>query len=136
MQFKISRFVPFGHTYQKHFCETFNIIIESWETNKICAHNRHAIEAISFRKFYAFFLWNFVLLFFQPNFFKKFSERNDFNCVPVIRTYFLVSQDAINVLKFFIKQFLSVCDQKAHIKILRCRNFGVPLGHIPNYFWK
>ncbi len=80
---------------------------------------RHTVKFISFRKF-CFFLWNFVVLFFQPNFFKNFSEGNRFHCVPVVRTYFLVILDNIMVSKVSQKNF-EVCATKRH----KPRNFEV-----------
>ena len=58
----------------------------------------------------------------------EFSDRNGFNCVPGVRTYFLVIYETTMVSKVSQKNFKCMWPKGTNLEILTCRNFGVPLG--------
>ncbi len=83
---------------------------------------------------FAFFCVKFLLLFFQPNFFKKISDRNVFNCVPAIHTYFLVFHETTMVSKVSQKNFKYVRPKGTNIEILSAEISVCLWMHIPYIF--
>ncbi len=56
------------------------------------------------------------------------SDRNGFNYVPDVRTFFLVFHDTTMVSKVSQKKLKYVGPKGTNLEILTFRNFGVPLG--------
>ena len=108
-----------AHT-SKMFLDTFDTIVVSYRTKKYVRTPGTQLKPFLSEIFAFFFCVKFLLLFFQPNFFKKISDRNGFNCVPGVRTYFLVLYETTMVSKVSQKSF-EVCATKRH----KPRNFDL-----------